>query len=220
MRIGYARVSTDEQDTRLQLDALKRAGCKRIYHEEASGAKADRPELARALDSARAGDILIVWKLDRLARSLRQLIDTMDLLAERGVEFRSLTEEINTATAGGKLTFHIFAALAEFERALIRERTMAGLAAARARGRKGGPKPKLKPEQIEKARTLANARAGDGGYRHTMGSIAREFGVSKMTLWRALKRVPAEQTGRGRVAPPRTRPQASKRSRPVRKKRH
>jgi DNA invertase Pin-like site-specific DNA recombinase len=116
MKIGYARVSTDAQETHLQMDALKHAKCPRIYQEKASGAKADRPELMRLLDNARKGDVVIVWKLDRLARSLRQLIDTTILLGERGVELHSLTENINTTTPSGKLTFHIFAALAEFER--------------------------------------------------------------------------------------------------------
>ena len=138
MLIGYARVSTQEQDLALQLDALKAAGCERIYEERASGAQRDRPELKAALGYMREGDTLVVWKLDRLARSLKQLIDTVEDLGARGIGLRSLTEAIDTTTSGGKLIFHIFAALAEFERAVIRERTLAGLAAARARGRKGG----------------------------------------------------------------------------------
>lgn len=187
MKIGYARVSTGEQDTRLQCDALKRAGCGRIFEETGSGAKNDRPEMQRVLDIARKGDLVIVWKLDRLGRSLRHLIDTVAILEERGVGFRSLTENIDTTTTGGRLVFHIFGALAQFERDLIRDRTMAGLAAARARGRKGGRKPKLSPEQIDKARTLAAACNRDGAHRHTMASIARDLKVSPMTLWRALK---------------------------------
>ena len=138
MKIGYARVSTDIQETDLQMDALKRAKCVRFYEEKASGAKADRPELMRLLDNARKGDVVVVWKLDRLARSLRQLIDTAVLLNERGVELLSLTENINTTTPTGKLTFHLFAALAEFERDILRQRVNAGLAAARRRGRVGG----------------------------------------------------------------------------------
>lgn len=121
MLLGYARVSTDEQDTRLQRDALTRAGCERIYEEKASGAKENRPELTKLLDHARNGDVVIVWKLDRLARSLTQLITTATLLADRGVELRSVTEQIDTTSPSGKLTFHLFAALAEFERDLIRQ---------------------------------------------------------------------------------------------------
>ena len=137
MLIGYARVSTQDQSPALQLDALKAAGCERIFVEKASGAQRDRPELKSALDFARGdtGDVLVVWKLDRLARSLSQLIDTVDLLEKRGIGFRSLTEAIDTTSAGGRLVFHMFGAMAEFERSIIRERTRAGLDAARARGR-------------------------------------------------------------------------------------
>ena len=124
MKIGYARVSTDAQETYLQMDALKRAKCNRVYQEKVSGAKAERPELMKLLDNARKGDVVIVWKLDRLARSIRQLIDTTVLLNERGVELQSLTENINTTS--GKLTFHLFAALAEFERDILRQRVNAG----------------------------------------------------------------------------------------------
>jgi len=138
MKIGYARVSTDDQETHLQIDALKNAKCGRIYQEKASGAKADRPELMKLLDNARKGDVVIVWKLDRLARSIRQLLDTAALLSERAIELYSLTENINTTTPTGKLTFHIFAALAEFERDILRQRVNAGLKAARRRGRLGG----------------------------------------------------------------------------------
>jgi DNA invertase Pin-like site-specific DNA recombinase len=136
--LGYARVSTTDQQPRLQVDALKRAGCYRVFTETASGTCADRPTLEQVLDQLRPGDTLVVWKLDRLGRSLRHLVDTITELAERGVGFRSLQEAIDTTTPGGKLVFHVFAALAEFERDLIRERTAAGLAAARARGRHGG----------------------------------------------------------------------------------
>jgi DNA invertase Pin-like site-specific DNA recombinase len=135
LRFGYARVSTDAQETHLQMDALKRAKGSRIYQEKASGAKAERLELMRLLDNARKGDVVIVWKLDRLARSLRQLIDTTVLLNERGVELHSLTENINTTTPSGKLTFHLFASLAEFERDILRQRVNAGLKAAGRRGR-------------------------------------------------------------------------------------
>ena len=149
-----ARVSTDAQETHLQLDALQRAKCSRIYEEKASGATADRPELLRLLDHARQGDVVIVWKLDRLARSLRQLIDTAVLFHERGVELQSLTENINTTTPSGKLTFHLFAALAEFERDLLRQRVTAGLQAARQRGRVGGRPKALTADDLKKARAL------------------------------------------------------------------
>lgn len=138
MKIGYARVSTQDQTAALQLDALRAAGCERIFEETASGANADRPGLADALAFARPGDVLVIWRLDRLGRSLRDLIDLAADLREREVELCSLQEAIDTTTAGGKMLFHIMAALAEFERNLIQERTKAGLASARARGRKGG----------------------------------------------------------------------------------
>ncbi len=139
MRVGYARVSTTDQSPELQLDALRRAGCERTFTEKASGAKADRLELARVLhDVLRRGDVLVVWKLDRLARSLKKLITTAEDLEERGIGLVSLTESIDTTTPGGVLVFHVFGAIAQFERALIRERTSAGLAEARRRGRKGG----------------------------------------------------------------------------------
>jgi DNA invertase Pin-like site-specific DNA recombinase len=130
--LGYARVSTTDQQPHLQVDALQRAGCYRVFTETASGARADRPTLEQLLDQLRPGDTLVVWKLDRLGRSLRHLVDTVTALAERGVGFRSLQEAIDTTTLGGKLAFHVVAALAEFERDLVRERTSAGLAAARA----------------------------------------------------------------------------------------
>jgi DNA invertase Pin-like site-specific DNA recombinase len=156
--IGYARVSTIEQNPGLQLDALHAAGCARVFTEEASGAAAERPELARALDHLRAGDALVVWKLDRLGRSLRHLIDTVRALEDRGVGFRSLQEQVDTTTPGGRLVFHVFGALAEFERDLIRERTHAGLAAARARGRRGGRPSVMTAEKLRAARQLYDAR--------------------------------------------------------------
>jgi DNA invertase Pin-like site-specific DNA recombinase len=176
-KIGYARVSTDAQETHLQLDALQRAKCSRIYQEKASGATADRPELLRLLDNARQGDVVIVWKLDRLARSLRQLIDTMALFHERGVELHSLTENINTTTPSGTLTFHLFAALAEFE---LRQRVTAGLQAARQRGRVGGRPKALTADDLKKARALL--RSGE----YTKVEVAKELKVSRHTLWRAL----------------------------------
>src|SRR5512146_3189384 len=138
MLVGYARVSTADQTPALQRDALSAAGCGRLFTDTASGAKAERPGLDEALEFLRPGDTLVVWRLDRLGRSLRHLIETVSLLEQRGIGFRSLQESIDTTTSGGKLVFHVFGALAEFERDLIRERTSAGLLAARARGRKGG----------------------------------------------------------------------------------
>lgn len=143
MLIGYARVSTLEQNEDLQTDALRKAGCERIYTDHASGAKASRPELDRMLDMLREGDVVAVWKLDRLGRSVQNLTDLMALLQGRGIGFRSLTEQMDTTTPGGVMVFNIFAALAQFERDLIRERTRAGLKAARARGRNGGRPRKL-----------------------------------------------------------------------------
>jgi DNA invertase Pin-like site-specific DNA recombinase len=143
MIIGYARVSTLEQNEALQTDALDKAGCERLFTDHASGAKAHRPELDRLLDVIREGDTLVVWKLDRLGRSVQNLVDLMNLLQSRGVGFRSLTENMDTTTPGGVLVFNVFAAMAQFERDLIRERTNAGLRAARARGHKGGRPSKL-----------------------------------------------------------------------------
>jgi len=178
MLLGYARVSTTDQDPALQLRALKKAGCKRIFEEQASGAKIDRPELARILDVVRAGDTIVIWKLDRLARSIAQLIETVRLLEDKKVQLRSLTESIDTSTAGGKLTFHIFGALAEFERALIQERTMAGLAAARAQGRYGGRPRVLDENDIKTAKALI--AAGE-----SMDDVARRLGVARSTLYAA-----------------------------------
>jgi DNA invertase Pin-like site-specific DNA recombinase len=152
--IGYARVSTAEQDTALQTDALRNAGCERAFEDTASGAKADRPGLADALAYLRDGDVLVVWRLDRLGRSLPHLIETVGKLEARGVGFRSLTENIDTTTPGGRLIFHVFGALGQFERDLIRERTKAGLTAAAARGRKGGRKPVVTADKLQRAREL------------------------------------------------------------------
>lgn len=145
MLIGYARVSTHEQNVDLQIDALKAAGCEQVFIETASGGKAGRPVLKAALSALQTGDSLIVWKLDRLARSLKQLVETLETLQARDVGLVSLTEAINTKSAGGRLVLHMFGAIAEFERTLIRERTLAGLAAARARGRFGGRPRKILP---------------------------------------------------------------------------
>lgn len=182
MNIGYARVSTTDQHLALQEDALRQAGCEKLFTDTLSGALADRPGLARALEYARPGDVLVVWKLDRLGRSLAQLIHIMQTLRDRNIGFRSLQEAIDTTTPGGQLVFHIFAALAEFERALIRERTQAGLAAARARGRLSGRPRRLTPDQVIMAQTLQ--REG----RLTLTDIAAALKVSRSTLYRALKR--------------------------------
>jgi DNA invertase Pin-like site-specific DNA recombinase len=152
--IGYVRVSTAMQDGALQHDALIKAGCSKLFEDKASGAKSDRPGLNDALAYVRDGDVLAVWKLDRLGRSLPHLIETVTSLGGRGIGFRSLTEGVDTSTPNGRLVFHIFGALAEFERDLIRERTGAGLAAAAARGRKGGRKPVMTSEKLARAKAL------------------------------------------------------------------
>jgi DNA invertase Pin-like site-specific DNA recombinase len=182
MDIGYARVSTGEQTLDLQLDALAKAGCGKIYRETASGAKAERPVLADVLGYLRPGDTLVVWRLDRLGRSLKHLIETVSLLAERGIGFKSLTEQIDTTTPGGKLVFHVFGALAEFERDVIRERTQAGLAAARARGHLGG-----RPRKLADAKQLELARTLYAGGQTDIATICRTLGISRATLYRYLK---------------------------------
>jgi DNA invertase Pin-like site-specific DNA recombinase len=185
MLIGYARVSTIDQNLALQRDALAEAGCGKVFIEQMSGAVADRPALHDALESARGGDTIVVWKLDRLARSMKQLIETIETLRVRGIGFRSLTEAIDTTTAQGLLVFHMFSALAEFERGLIRERTRAGLAAARRIGRTGGRPPKLTDDDLEAARALlANPDIG-------VTQIAHRLGVSPATLYRY---IPAART--------------------------
>ncbi len=184
-KIGYARVSTLDQNLALQQDALKEAGCEQIFIEQMSGAVSDRPALREALDYARSGDTLIVWKLDRLARSMKQLIETIEKLRLRNIGFQSLTEAIDTTTAQGVLVFHMFSALAEFERALIRERTRAGLAAAKRAGRTGGRPPKLTEDDLDIARTLlANPDI-------LVADVADRLGVSPATLYRYL---PAART--------------------------
>ena len=185
MLVGYARVSTQDQAPALQLDALQAAGCEKVYQEKASGAQRDRPELLAAIGYMREGDTLVVWKLDRLARSIKQLIETVENLGTRGIGFRSLTEAIDTTTPGGKLVFHIFAALAEFERGVIRERTLAGLQAARARGRKGGRPPALSAKDVAAARAML--RDPD----ITVTEVARRLGVVPSTLYRHLPRARA-----------------------------
>lgn len=182
-RIGYARVSTEDQSLALQLDALKAAGCDRIFHDHAfSGAAPNRPALEKALDYIETGDIFIVWKLDRLGRSLSDLIRILNGLREREIRFHSLSEAIETTTPLGRLFFHIMGALAEFERALISERTRAGMAAAKARGAAIGRPRKLSRAQIVRAREKIAHGAG------TPNSIAKKLGVSPITLARAMRR--------------------------------
>lgn len=178
MKIGYARVSTKEQDLSLQRDALEAASCDRIFWEEISSRKEERPELVKALDYCREGDVLVVWKLDRLGRSIKELIEIVEKLRDRGVGFSSLQESLDTTTAGGTFIFHVFGAMAELEREIIRERTMAGLQAARARGRKGGRKPKMDERKIALARKLM----ADPDY--SVAEICRTIGVSSSTLYR------------------------------------
>jgi DNA invertase Pin-like site-specific DNA recombinase len=177
MLIGYARVSTIDQDSALQLDALAAAGCERIFEEKASGAKEDRPELTRALDHMRKGDVLVVWKLDRLARSLKQLVLVLEALGVRGIGFRCLAPAIDTTTPEGRLLYSITGAFAEFEREIIRQRTRAGLKAALARGRKGGRPPSMKPEDITKARAMLR------DHTISVAAIAGVFGVSRTTIY-------------------------------------
>jgi DNA invertase Pin-like site-specific DNA recombinase len=190
MLIGYARVSTQEQTLNLQKDALGKAGCSKLFTDTASGAKTERKGLDEALSYVRKGDTLVVWRLDRLGRSLPHLITTMTDLEERGIGFKSLTENIDTTTSGGKLIFHIFGALAEFERNLIRERTTAGLTAARARGRKGGRPKALTAKQLGIALDLYEKR-------HPIAEICRTLKISKATLYRSIKTGERDQQSSG-----------------------
>lgn len=181
MQIGYARISTNDQNLDLQNDALTKAGCEKIFTDIASGAKSDRAGLMEALNFMRAGDTLVVWKLDRLGRSLRHLIDTVADIQAKKMGFRSIQENIDTTTSGGKLFFHIFGALAEFERDIIRERTNAGLASARARGKLGG-----RPRTMDKKKIgMAQSLYADG--KSTIKDICETLKVSKATLYRHLK---------------------------------
>ena len=177
MKIGYCRVSKDDQDLSLQMDALKAAGCEKIFAEKISGAKDDRPQLQAALAFAREGDTLIVWKLDRLGRSLSQLVSTVERLKADGIQFKCLSPAMDTTTSSGKLIFGIFATLAEFERDLIVERTKAGLEAAAARGRKGGRPPSMTPEKIEAAAEML--KKGDN-----VSQVARVLNVSRQSIYR------------------------------------
>jgi DNA invertase Pin-like site-specific DNA recombinase len=177
MKIGYARVSTHDQNLNLQKDALEKAGCEKIYVDEISGTAARREGLEKAKEILRKGDVLIVWRLDRLGRSIRDLIDWVTRLEEEGIGFKSLQELIDTTTSSGKLVFHIFAALAEFERNLIRERTNAGLAAARARGKLGGRKKSLTANEQKRAVEMYHRK------NHTVQQICKMMNITKPTLY-------------------------------------
>jgi DNA invertase Pin-like site-specific DNA recombinase len=181
MLIGYARISTTDQTLDLQRDALTKAGCTRIFTDTASGAQLERVGLTDALSHVREGDILVVWKLDRLGRSLKDLIERIRQLNDRKIGFKSLTENIDTTTSGGKLIFHIFGALAEFERDIIKERTNAGLEAARTRGKLGGRPKALSPEKIKLARRLYADKST------SVAEICKMLGISRHTLQRYVK---------------------------------
>lgn len=178
--VGYARVSTLDQDTALQLDALAAAGCAKVFEDRASGTRADRAGLQAALGYVRDGDVLVTWKLDRLGRSLPHLIETVAALEKRGVGFRSITEAIDTTTPGGRLVFHLFGALGQFERDLIQERTRAGLAAAAARGRTGGRKPVVTEDKLKRAQALVAKGL-------TVREAATRVKVGKTALYEALR---------------------------------
>jgi DNA invertase Pin-like site-specific DNA recombinase len=192
MQIGYARVSTDDQDTAAQAAALKAAGCERIYREKASGGRWDRPELHRLLDQLRKGDVLMVWKLDRLSRSLRDVLTLMERLAEAGAGFRSLTEAIDTTTPAGRMMMQMVGAFAEFERAMLRERTKAGLDTAREEGRIGGRRPKLSTQQ--QAEIWKMITRGD----KTAADAARLFKVHPATISRLLARNDSRRVSRAK----------------------
>jgi DNA invertase Pin-like site-specific DNA recombinase len=184
MIIGYARVSTDDQSTAAQLPELEKAGCEFVYRENLSGRNLERPELDKCLDRLRKGDTLVVWRLDRLGRSIRDLLNIIDRLNAAKVNFISLKEKFDTSTASGRLVFHFFAALTEFERELIRERTLLGLSAARARGRVGGRKKKLSSQQIRVVKTMWDSKD------YTKQEIGTQFGVSVSTIDRIIRPVP------------------------------
>lgn len=179
MFLGYARVSTDDQNLDLQLDALKAAGCEQMFTDKVSGASKSREGLEEALKYARDGDVLVVWKLDRLGRTVKGLVELVEGIQARGVQFKSITDGIDTSTTAGRFFFHVMAALAEMERELIRERTNAGLSAARARGRLGGRKPKMDELKITAARKLLDAGMSSV-------EVARNLGISRATLYRSL----------------------------------
>ena len=182
MKVGYARVSTKDQHLRMQKDALKSSGCEEIYYDIASGLKTARPGLEEAVNYLREGDVLVVWKLDRLGRSIQHLIQTVKSLSERKIGFQSLQENIDTTTSGGKLIFHIFSALAEFERDLIQERTQAGLKAARARGRLGGRRPLLDDKQVSKMLARYDEQ------KLTVEEICKIHGISRPSFYNYLNK--------------------------------
>jgi DNA invertase Pin-like site-specific DNA recombinase len=182
MLIGYARVSTDDQNASSQVTVLKKAGCERIYREKASGGRWDRPELHRLLEQLRKGDVLVVWKLDRLSRSLRDVLTIMERVGDAKAGFRSLTEAIDTTTPAGRMMMQMVGAFAEFERAMLRERTKAGLEAARQEGRIGGRPPKLSPQQQTEIRKMVSRG------KKTAADAARLFKVHPATVSRLLRR--------------------------------
>ena len=184
MKIGYARVSTKDQNLSLQNDALQKEGCELIFEEKASGAKSDRPELRRMIDQLRKGDIVIIWKLDRLGRSLRDLVNLVTEIQDKGAGLKSLNDSIDTTTPQGKLTFHLFAALAEFERDIISERTKAGLESARARGRKGG-RPKGLSEQAKNKAIIAETLYREGDF--SVKQICQHLDIARSTFYKLLK---------------------------------
>ncbi len=181
MNVGYARVSTEDQKLDLQLDALKKAGCDQVFKDVASGAQSNRAGLDSATKYLRPGDTLVVWKLDRLGRSLKHLIEVINDFSKKGVFFKSVQENIDTSSSGGKLTFHLFGALAEFERDIIRERTKAGLEAARSRGKVGGRPKALDDKQIQLARQLMSNPS------NSATDVSKTLGISRSTLYRSLK---------------------------------
>ncbi|MHB9841991.1 recombinase family protein [Paraburkholderia terrae] len=180
MLIGYARVSTHDQETVAQVAALKAAGCERIFHEKASGGRWDRPELHKLLDHLRSGDVLVVWKLDRLSRSLRDVLALMEQVQDAKAGFRSLTEAVDTTTPAGRMMMQMVGAFAEFERAMLRERTKAGLESARNEGRIGGRRPKLRPQQQQEIVRMVTTG------KKTAADAARLFNVHPATISRLL----------------------------------
>ncbi len=184
MKIGYARVSTQDQDLALQLDALSKIGCEQIYQEKRTGSTKERPQLKKMLDQLRPDDIIVIWKLDRLARSLRDLVDLVNTIQQAGASLRSLNDQIDTTTSHGKFTFHLFAALAEFERDIIRERTYAGLEAARARGRVGG-RPKGLSRKAQHTAMIAERLYRE--QKLTLREICEQLSISKDTLYNYLR---------------------------------
>lgn len=180
MLVGYSRVSTEDQKLDLQLDALKGAGCEKFFADHVSGAAKLKPGLEEALAYLRAGDTLVVWKLDRLGRTVKGLVDLVQTLQEKGIQFRSLTDGIDTSTTAGRFFFHVMAALAQMEKELVHERTMAGLSAARARGRLGGRKPKMDASKLDAARKLLQAGT-------PASAVAKTLGVGRATLYRGLQ---------------------------------